>query len=87
MSNRTHKMMARREWAAKLIADDTFTVFLDRDNVQVVGKNAAEDRLRKEHARAVRIVKRLQQEAEKAGRLTEYNVLADVLAALTKGRA
>ena len=23
-----------------MIADDTFTVFLDRDNVQVVGKNA-----------------------------------------------
>ena len=73
--------MARREWAAKLIADDTFTVFLDRDNVQVVGKNAAEDRLRKEHARAVRIVKR------EIRRGTVLGSLDNVLAALMKGRA
>ena len=80
--------MARREWAAKLIADDTFTVFLDRDNVQVVGKNAAEDHLRKEHARAVRIVKRLQRNAECGGFGLAYGVaLKDVLAALYTGRA
>ena len=86
--------MARREWAAKLIADDTFTVFLDRDNVQVVGKNAAEDRLRKEHARAVRIVKA---EIRRIRQLTKtYNdverivievVLDRVLDKLQKGRA
>ena len=87
--------MAQREWAAKLIADDTFTVFLDRDNVQVVGKNAAEDRLRKEHARAVRIVKRANALQLHGLRDTDTNeflegyeaACVDLLAALTKGRA
>ena len=87
--------MARREWAAKLIADDTFTVFLDRDNVQVVGKNASEDHLRKEHARAVRIVKRAKALQFHGLRDTDTNeflegyeaACVDILAALTKGRA
>ena len=87
--------MARREWAAKLIADDTFTVFLDRNNVQVVGKNAAEDRLRKEHARAVRIVKRAKALQFHGLRDTDTNeflegyeaACVDILAALSKGRA
>jgi len=87
--------MARREWAAKLIADDTFTVFLDRNNVQVVGKNAAEDRLRKEHARAVRIVKRAKALQFHGLRDTDTNEFLegyeaacnDILAAIQKGRA
>ena len=87
--------MARREWAAKLIADDTFTVFLDRDNVQVVGKNAAEDHLRKEHARAVRIVKRAKALQFHGLRDTDTNeflegyeaACVDILSAITKGRA
>jgi len=87
--------MARREWAAKLIADDTFTVFLDRNNVQVVGKNAAEDRLRKEHARAVRIVKRAKALQFHGLRDTDTNeflagyeaACVDILDALQKGRA
>ena len=87
--------MARREWAAKLIADDTFTVFLDRNNVQVVGKNAAEDRLRKEHARAVRVVKRAKALQFHGLRDTDTNeflegyeaACVDILDALQKGRA
>ena len=75
------EVMARREWAEQWAFDAS-----EGDTAQIRMTVAAK-RLQAEHARAVRIVKRLQQEAEKAGRLTEYNVLADVLAALTKGRA
>ena len=84
--------MARREWAAKLIADDTFTVFLDRDNVQVVGKNAAEDHLRKEHARAVRIVQKIKRRHSNAQEDAIYShgftkACEDILKALKEGRA
>lgn len=89
------EVKARREWAAKLIADDTFTVSLDHDNVQVVGKNAAEDHLRKEHARVVRIVKARDKWLLDGGydnmgpdfQAGYHQACNDLLAALTKGRA
>ena len=72
--------MARREWAEREVEK------LCKKH-QYFSEPAIALAFKTEHARTVRIVKRLQQEAEKAGRLTEYNVLADVLAALKKGRA
>lgn len=70
---------ARREWADKLA-------------VKKYGNKGWHlpyaEGLKFEHARVVRIVKRLQKNAERGGFGLAYGVaLKDVLAALTKGRA
>ncbi len=75
--------MARREWARKLIDKQPMA----RGGDSVDG-NAAIKLLKAEHARAVRIVKRLQKNAERGEFGLAYGVaLKDVLAALQKGRA
>ena len=73
--------MARREWAIKK-ALKVWASF--RGGLGDYGAQLAYA----EHARAVRIVKRLQKNAERGGFGLAYGVaLKDVLTALTKGRA
>ena len=88
MSNRTHKMMARREWARKLIDKQPMA----RGGDSVDG-NAAIKLLKAEHARAVRVVKRhlkmvmLDRHVFTAPtRKYLIAMLREVLADLTKGR-
>lgn len=74
--------MARREelWTVKV---GKRIAKLKRTREQIAGLAALA-----EHARAVRIVKRLQKNAERGGFGLAYGVaLKDVLTALTKGRA
>ena len=74
--------MARREWAEQWAFDAS-----EADTAQIRMTVVAK-RLQAEHARAVRIVKRLQKNAERGGFGLAYGVaLKDVLTALTKGRA
>ena len=84
--------MARREWADKLADAQTCPQCAEQygmgDNGDIVHASLVARLLRKEHARAVRIVQRLQKNAERGGFGLAYGVaLKDVLAALTKGRA
>ena len=84
--------MARREWADKLADAQTCPQCAEQygmgDNGDIVHVGAVVRLLHKEHARAVRIVKRLQKNAERGGFGLAYGVaLKDVLAALQKGRA
>ena len=75
-------VMARREelWTVKV---GKRIAKLKRTREQIAGLAALA-----EHARAVRIVKRLQKNAERGGFGLAYGVaLKDVLTALTKGRA
>lgn len=75
--------MARREWADKVIETYQCGPCRGKVHVEDVAKLFTN-----EHARAVRIVKRLQKNAERGGFGLAYGVaLKDVLAALTKGRA
>ena len=77
--------MARREWAErKAKAGVQFiSVLTDGEVHELVAKL-----LQAEHARAVRIVKRLQKNAERGGFGLAYGAaLKDVLTALQKGRA
>jgi len=78
--------MARREWAEKEVTKRLSDGW--SGDALVMGRNEAMDMLIKQHARAVRIVKRLQKNAERGGFGLAYGVaLKDVLTALTKGRA
>ena len=78
--------MARREWAEKEVTKRLSDGW--SGDALVMGRNEAMDMLIKQHARAVRIVKRLQKNAERGGFGLAYGVaLKDVLTALQKGRA
>ena len=78
--------MARREWAEKEVTKRLSDGW--SGDALVMGRNEAMDMLIKQHARAVRIVKRLQKNAERGGFGLAYGVaLKDVLAALQKWRA
>ena len=88
MSNRTHKVMARREWAEKWAFDAS-----EGDTAQIRMTVAAK-RLQAEHARAVRVVKRhlkmvmLDRHVFTAPtRKYLIAMLREVLADLQKGRA
>ena len=82
--------MARREWADKIVKQE-MTGYHWNARIKkstVILPDIAAKLLVKEHARAVRIVKRLQKNAERGGFGLAYGVaLKDVLAALQKGRA
>ena len=55
MSNRTHKMMARREWAEREVMKRLSDGW--SGDAFAMGKNEAMDMLTKAHARAVQVVK------------------------------
>ena len=82
--------MARREWAGKIVKQE-MTGYHWNARIRkstVLLPDIAAKLLVKEHARAVRIVKRLQKNAERGGFGLAYGVaLKDVLTALQKGRA
>ena len=82
--------MARREWADKIVKQE-MTGYHWNARIKkstVILPDIAAKLLVKEHARAVRIVKRLQKNAERGGFGLAYGLaLKDVLAALQKGRA
>ena len=82
--------MARREWADKIVKQE-MTGYHWNARIKkstVILPDIAAKLLVKEHARAVRIVKRLQKNAERGGFGLAYGVaLKDVLAALQKWRA
>ena len=74
--------MARREWAEREARKRLHPSEFDEYSCTY------ENALKHEHARAVRIVKRLQKNAERGGFGLAYGVaLKDVLTALQKGRA
>ena len=83
--------MARREWADKAVSKATTCP----DGVSVVYAPTAEKLLKAEHARAVSIVKRAKALQLRELRDTDTNeflggyeaACADILAALSKGRA
>lgn len=73
--------MARREWAH--VKGQKTPKRLGETDIEFCARVA-----KAEHARAVRIVKRLQKNAERGGFGLAYGVaLKDVLTALQKGRA
>ena len=82
--------MARREWADKIVKQE-MTGYHWNARIRkstVILPDIAAKLLVKEHERAVRIVKRLQKNAERGGFGLAYGVaLKDVLAALQKWRA
>ena len=74
--------MARREWAEKEVTKRLSDGW--SGDALVMGRNEAMDMLIKQHARAVRIVKRLQKNAERGGfGLADGVALKDGLTALT----
>ena len=74
--------MARREWAEREARKRLHPSEFDEYSCTY------ENALKYEHARAVRIVKRLQKNAERGGFGLAYGAaLKDVLTALQKGRA
>ena len=74
--------MARREWAEREARKRLHPSEFDEYSCTY------ENALKHEHARAVRIVKRLQKNAERGGFGLAYGAaLKDVLTALQKGRA
>ena len=85
--------MARREWADKLV--ERYSFYANATDREFVISLAASLLLRKEHARAVRIVKRAKRLELHGLRDTDTNeflegyeaACVDILAALTKGRA
>lgn len=88
--------MARREWAEQQVDKVSVFRFLDRDDNSLCVPDAeAVKLLRKEHARAVRIVKRAKALQFHGLRDTDTNeflegykvACVDILAALQKGRA
>ena len=82
--------MAPREWADKIVKQEMTGYHWNAciRKSTVILPDIAAKLLVKEHARAVRIVKRLQKNAERGGFGLAYGVaLKDVLAALQKGRA
>ena len=82
--------MARHEWADKIVKQE-MTGYHWNARIKkstVILPDIAAKLLVKEHARAVRIVKRLQKNAERGGFGLAYGAaLKDVLTALQKGRA
>ena len=85
--------MARREWADKLV--ERYSFYANATDREFVISLAASLLLRKEHARAVRIVKRAKRLELHGLRDTDTNeflegyeaACVDILAALSKGRA
>ena len=85
--------MARREWADKLV--ERYSFYANATDQEFVISLAASLLLRKEHARAVRIVKRAKRLELHGLRDTDTNeflegyeaACVDILAALSKGRA